>query len=403
MADLQKRVTASGEVRWDVRYRDDARRQRKRSFERKLDAQRFARGVETDLLRGDWIDPRRGQELFDVWAAKWVETLGSRKPKTRETYESIVRRHLLPRFASTPIGSIDYSCVLAFVGEMQRDGVAAGTVRNIRDVLRLVFRLAVRSGALKVNPVTDVEVGRTGRSEMVFLEPDQIMTLAAEVTAPPARYRREERRRDGYPEYGLLVRFAAFTGLRAGELVALRAQDLDLMRRRVEVNASASEAYGELQLVATKTYERRTVPIPNSLVDELAEQIAGTRSSDFVWQSPQGGPFRYSNWFKRHFKPAVVRAGLSNKTRFHDLRHSYAAMLIAQGAHPRAIMERMGHSTITVTLDTYGHLLPKIDAALDDALDGMYRGSAPRQNATVLGTSRTTIGAFVVSDPGRAG
>ena len=149
MADLQKRVTASGEVRWDVRYRDDARRQRKRSFERKLDAQRFARGVETDLLRGDWIDPQRGQELFEVWAAKWVETLGSRKPKTRETYESIVRRHLLPRFASTPIGSIDYPCVLAFVGEMQRDGVAAGTVRNIRDVLRLVFRLAVRSGALK--------------------------------------------------------------------------------------------------------------------------------------------------------------------------------------------------------------------------------------------------------------
>ena len=95
-----------------------------------------------------------------------------------------------------------------------------------------------------------------------------------------------------------------------------------------------------------------------------------------MWQSPQGGPFRYSNWFKRHFKPAVIRAGLPTGTRFHDLRHSYAAMLIAQGAHPRAIMERMGHSTITVTLDTYGHLLPKIDAALDEALDGMYRSSA---------------------------
>ena len=142
----------------------------------------------------------------------------------------------------------------------------------MRDVLRLVLGLAVKSGALKVNPVTDVEVARTARAEMIFLEPDQIMALAAEVTAPPVRYRREERRRDGYPEYGLLVRFAAFTGLRAGELVALRAADLDVMRRRVDVKASASEAYGELQLVVTKTYERRTVPIPRSLIDELASR-----------------------------------------------------------------------------------------------------------------------------------
>jgi hypothetical protein len=80
MADVQKRVNKSGEVRWDVRYRDDARQQRKRSFERKLDAQRFARAVETDMLRGDWIDPRRGQETFAVWAEAWLETIGNRKP-----------------------------------------------------------------------------------------------------------------------------------------------------------------------------------------------------------------------------------------------------------------------------------------------------------------------------------
>jgi len=173
MADLQRRVTKSGEVRWDVRYRDDARQQRKRSFERKLDAQRFARSVETDLLRGDWIDPRRGQELFEVWAAMWMETLASRKPKTRESYESIVHCHLLPRFAATPIAAIDYPCVLAFVAGLQRPGLGAGTVRNIRDVLRLVLGLAVRSGALKVNPVIDVEVSRPNRSEMIFLDPDQ--------------------------------------------------------------------------------------------------------------------------------------------------------------------------------------------------------------------------------------
>jgi integrase len=383
MADVQKRATKSGAVRWDVRYRDRGRGQRKRSFERKLDAERFARAVETDLLRGDWIDPRRSKEPFEEWAAKWMATLATRKPKTRESYESIVHCHLLPWFGPVPIGAIDYPCVLSFVVQLQRDGLGVGTIRNVRDVLRLVLGLAVKSGALKANPVTDVEVARTHRAEMIFLDPEQIMALAAAVAAPPARYRRDERRREGYPEYGLLVRFAGFTGLRAGEIVALRVADLDLMRRRAHVKASVSEAYGRLQLVATKTYERRTVPIPKSLIDELAALMAGRSTTDFVWQSPQGGPLRYSNWFKRHFKPALARAGLPDATRFHDLRHSYAAMLIAQGAHPRAIMERMGHSTITVTLDTYGHLLPKLDAALDDAIDAMYRSSKLEQAPSV--------------------
>lgn len=375
MADLQRRRTSSGETRWDVRYRDEARRQRKKSFRRKVDAQRFAASVETDLLRGDWIDPRRGDEPFETWAEQWLAAIADRKPKTRESYESIVARHLLPRFGPVPIGAIDHPMALEFIGDLQRRGVAAKTTRNIRDVLRMIMRLAVRSGAIKSNPVVDITVARTGRAEMVFLDPEQIASLAREITAPPARYRRNERRVDGYPEYGLLVRFAAFTGLRAGEIVALRTRDLELSVRRVQVSASASEAYGRLQIVATKTYERRSVPIPRSLIDALADHVDGRESDDFVWQSPQGGPFRYSNWFKRHFRPAVARAEVPDQTRFHDLRHSYAALLIAQGAHPRAIMERMGHSTITVTLDNYGHLLPKLDAALDDALDQMIRTS----------------------------
>lgn len=110
MADIQKRASAGG-VRWDVRYRDESRRQRKKSFDRKVDAQRFAASVETDLNRGDWIDPDRGRELFGDWADKWLATTADRKPKTRETYESIVRKHLMPRFGRAPIGSIDYPTV----------------------------------------------------------------------------------------------------------------------------------------------------------------------------------------------------------------------------------------------------------------------------------------------------
>ena len=219
-----------------------------------------------------------------------------------------MHKHLRPRFGKAPIGAIDYPIVLAYVADLRQAGAAPRTVRNIRDVMRMIFKLAVRSGALKSNPVEDVPVGQTQRSEMVFLEPEQIMTLAREVAKPPPRYRRGERRVAGYPEYAMLVRFAAFTGLRAGELVGLRVKDVQLMKRRVHVQQSASEAYGQLQIVPTKTYEWRSVPIPKSLIEELADHVAGIGQDDFVWQSPQGGPFRYSNWMKRHFKPAVERS-----------------------------------------------------------------------------------------------
>ena len=94
-----------------------------------------------------------------------------------------------------------------------------------------------------------------------------------------------------------------------------------------------------------------------------------------MFTAPRGGPLRHNLFYVRHFKPAVVRAGLPPALRFHDLRHTCAALLIAQGAHPRAIMERLGHSSIQVTLDRYGHLFPGLDAALTDGLEATYRAS----------------------------
>ena len=97
---------------------------------------------------------------------------------------------------------------------------------------------------------------------------------------------------------------------------------------------------------------------------------------------------RYSNFYRRRFKPAVSRAGLPEGTRFHDLRHSCAALLIAEGAHPKAIMDWLGHSSIQVTLGTYGHLFPNLEASLVDALDEVYRSAQPIQVATVSSIER---------------
>jgi len=314
---------------------------------------------------------------------RWVPTIAGLTPKTRESYESILRRHLLPRFEDIPVNRIDHPSVVALMAELTARGAGAGTVRNVRDVLRLVLELARRSGAIKVNPVEGAKAPKKPPDEMVFLDAGQIMTLADELTNPPLRRGGGEHRRARYPERGLLVRFTGFTGLRAAEVVALRTESVDLLHGRVHVVASATEAYGKLQFGPTKTYQRRSVPIPQALVDELIPHLADRRGQDFVFTSSRGGPLRHSNFYARHFKPAVLRAGLPEETRFHDLRHSYAAMLIAESAHPRAIMERLGHSTIQVTLGTYGHLFPSLEASLTDALDDVCRKAEPTPAADV--------------------
>ena len=236
--------------------------------------------------RSEWPSSRsNGTKPMGTARPAWpgCATSPTRGPASRSNSEPSsscppCTAHLLPRFAATPIAAIDYPCVLASVAGLQRQGLGAGTVRNIRDVLRLVLGLAVRSGALKVNPVTDVEASRTSRSEMIFLDPDQIMTLAERGDRPagavPARGA-PTRRVPGVRAPGALRRVHRSACWRTRRAARSR---LDLIRRRVEVNESGSEAYGELQLVPTKTYKRERSPSPASL-DRRARRAPRRRRS----------------------------------------------------------------------------------------------------------------------------
>jgi len=133
----------------------------------------------------------------------------------------------------------------------------------------------------------------------------------------------------------------------------------------------------------TKTGAHRTVSLPPFLIEMLDAHVDTSASSDgFVFTSAEGTPLR-RNFYRRHFKPAVIRAGLPPDLRFHDLRHTCAALLIAQGAHPKEIQERMGHSTIRLTFDRYGHLFPSLDSRLRDGLEAAFRASeatAPQEH-----------------------
>lgn len=124
----------------------------------------------------------------------------------------------------------------------------------------------------------------------------------------------------------------------------------------------------------TKTKSsRRTLTIPPFLREILASHLAQAPESDFVFVGRDGGLLRRNNFRRRHWKPALLTARLPENLRFHDLRHTCASILIAQGAHPKEIQARLGHASIMTTMDRYGHLFPSLGAQLDDNLEKVFR------------------------------
>ena len=172
----------------------------------------------------------------------------------------------------------------------------------------------------------------------------------------------------------------AYGGLRFGEASALRVVHLRLLERRVEIAEGSSEVRGHVYLGPLKTKEsRRTVTIPAFLADELGRHLgnlpelegsnASSSGRDLVFPAPEGGPLRRTNFRRRFWAPAVTLADLRGSPTFHDLRHTAVALAIAEGAHPKAIQARLGHASITTTLNVYGHLLPSLEVELAERLD----------------------------------
>lgn len=347
------------------------------TFSTRTDATAWLASVQTDRSRGELLDLKLGRRTFAEWANEWLDGLHVR-PTTRIGYESALRNHVLPVFGSRQVVSIRYADCKRFLDKLLASGLAPGTVSEARKILRMVLGEALRHDAIRRNPADGLRVPRGRRQEMVFLSLDEVLRLADAIANPtPTKYRPPAT----FPEYGLLVCFTALTGLRAGEIAALRIGRVNPLLGRVEVAESVTERTGELYFAPTKTYERRSVPIPSIIAEDMAEHLA-TRPPDpdaFVFTSPDGGPFRHTNWYRRHYKKAVLEAGLDPRTRFHDLRHTAAALMIAEGAHLLAVKERLGHSTIQVTADRYGHLFPSLEEALTARLDASLRAAVDRR------------------------
>jgi integrase len=219
------------------------------------------------------------------------------------------------------------------------------------DTIKMILRSAHERWQVVDQAVFRVRPPHRERAEMRFLNWPQVEHLATETVEP----------------YGNLIRFACLTGLRQGELFALRDRAVDVAHRSLLVEAGARDG----QIVPTKTAAgRRKVSLSGEALRILREQLLARAPNEveLVFPAPAGAVWRKDNFMARIFRPAVRRAGLG-PLRFHDLRHTYAALMVAAGAHPKLLQAQLGHTSINVTLNTYGHLFPDAFADIGEALD----------------------------------
>lgn len=362
--------------KYQVRYYGSDGRERARSFARLTDAKTFKASVTTDKARGEWHDSRLGRVRLSEYARQWAETKGNVNERTRINIEGRLRNHITPTFGTSPLSSIEPQDVRSWITDLKARGLAPSTVRATYRTFGQIMRTAEVDGLIRRSPCVGVELpAETSHDEMHFLTEEQVVRLAEAISA---RYR-------------CAILMDAYTGLRAGELWALTLQRVDMLRGVVDVAESLSEVRGALVTGPTKTRARRSVTLPRFLVETIGEHLAEFPSSAYLFTSADGGPVRHRNFMRRHFKRAVRNAGLPEGLRFHDLRHTCAAVLIGQDWNPKQIQQRLGHSSIRTTLDRYGHLFEGHDARLLEGLDDGFREASLRTNADQKRTAGDSV------------
>jgi integrase len=343
--------------RWQVRWRDGSGTQRKKAFAKKAAADRFDTKIKADLAIGAYVDPADRTTVIE-YARRWVASRPHR-PTTRRVVESLVDNHI----AGTPLGDRRLASVLPSEVQSWATGRAAVlgpvTTRHLVSLLRSIFAAAVLDRLAGSSPVVRVALPRHERARVVPLTVDEVRRLTAKM---PDRY-------------SALVVTQAGLGLRVGELIGLRVQDLDFLRRTVQVETQIPP--GSRTRTEPKTpRSRRVIPLPQVVADVLAAHIAAfPPAEDGTLFTTKAGAVVVHRLYGALLKAAVHKAGLPKTTSSHDLRHHYASVLLHAGESVIAVAERLGHENANLVLSTYGHLMPNSEERTRKAIDSAW--SAP--------------------------
>lgn len=324
--------------RWRARYVDDQGREYAKAFARKSDARRWLDNeITAKFATGTYIAPEAGKVTVEEVYKSWERSQGHIKARTAAARRGAWNNRVAPVWADMPVVDVKATAVRAWVATMVAEELGVATIENAFGVLRQVMGAALDDNRIPRNPCDGVQLPKRKHADRGYLTHAQVSALATTI-----EYRPE------------VVRFLAFTGLRWGEMAALRVGDFDMLRRRVNVSRAVTEFNG-LVWSTPKSWERRSVPFPAALGAELSALMVGKGREDLVFVSQRGDVLRVSNYRKRFFTAAVEKCKAADKTfptiTPHDLRHTAASLAVSAGANVKAVQRMLGHAKASMTLD----------------------------------------------------
>jgi integrase len=321
----------------------------------------------TDKLRQLQQEQAQGKDVgaerrtVQQFLEHWLEKIARRRtrPLTSRRYEELIRLHIVPHIGRVQLDKLNPDQVQDMLNTLHDEGLAPRTVHHVRAVLRTALNAALRFGYVTRNVAALVDAPKVKQYQASILTPDQALTLLNTVKG----HRLEA-----------LYRVALSLALRRGEILALRWADVDYEQKTLRISKSKNESGA------------RTLPLPPALMRALQahwsfqqqERLAQGlewQEHGLVFPSEKGTPLLPSN-LHRHFKLMLKKAGLPQSIRFHDMRHSCASFLVAQGEHPRTVMHVLRHTNIQMSMEVYAKVFPEMEREALEKLDRLLNDSS---------------------------
>lgn len=337
------------------------------TFGRRGDAERWLTLMESKIIHGQWTSPEVRGVVLGGYARQWIAER-SLQPRTRELYESQLRNHIEPFLGERTLEQINPQVIRSWRRQLLDEGRSEIVAAKSYRLLRAVLNTAVKEDRLiGENPCRIAGYDKEVSAERPVGTVPQVIALSDVVES---RFR-------------ALILLAAFTGLRWGELIALRPSDLDLDVGTVRVVRKFAELQDGRRLAGQpkSAAGTRTVALPSMLVDVLREHLAAFPAgpADLVFRGPQGAALRRNNFHRSvRWSESAAEAGLPNGFHFHDLRHTGNNLAAASGASTRELMHRMGHASMRAAL-IYQHATSGRDREIADALGARIERDAGRK------------------------
>jgi integrase len=339
-------------------------------FKTKKEAQAALAELVTDVEKGNYVEPVK--KKFKEFALNYMETIYINRVK-RSSYENatnLVHTHIIPFFGDVDINMIDQFLVHEFYTLKQKEGYSSAYINRMHEIMRLLLRIAYKWEVLQKDIASLLEPPRIQKKEMSVWTIEQVNEFLK--FTKHSRY---------HPIYFL----AAYTGMRKGEILGLTWDDVNFEEKTVYVNKTLYKAKEEYLLQEPKTKTSfRSIYIDDDIIRVLKKQkvkqnlerlkYGGVYKEHNMVFAQETGEFVNPGGVNGLFARFIEQSGLP-KIRFHDLRHTHATILLQMGVNPKIVAERLGHSSVQITLDTYSHVLPSMKKDLSEQFSkAMKRG-----------------------------